>query len=156
MTNTDGSRTAAAGTVLVISLISIALSLLTVGSAAPPPRSVPAAIDLSLLITSSGAVGGLAETHLYNPQLLVARRGDTVRLRVMNQSFFRHGIEIADYGVRTGELNGGQSEELSFTADKTGIFQFRCYTPYDPATATCALDHASMIGHLVVIDTGGR
>ncbi len=152
----DGSRTAAAGTALVTSLISIALSLLTVGSAAPPLRPAPAVLDLSLLITSSGTVGGPAETHLYNPQLLVARRGDTVRLRVMNQSFFRHGIEIADYGVRTGELNGGQSEDVTFTADKPGIFPFRCYTPYDPATATCALDHAHMIGHLVVIDAGGR
>lgn len=152
----DGSRTAVAGTTLVISLISLTLSELTLGSAAPPPRPSRAAIDLSLLITSSGAVGGPAETHLYHPQLLVVRRGDTVRLRVMNQSFFRHGIEIADYGVRTGELNGGQSEELTFTANKSGIFQFRCYTPFDLATATCALDHAHMIGHLVVIDTAGR
>ncbi len=152
----DGPRSAVAGTALVIAVIAIALSLLTLGSAAPPPRPAPATIDLSLLITSSGAVGGLAETHLYNPQLLVARRGDIVRLRVMNQSFFRHGIEIADYGVRTEELNGGQSEDLTFTADRSGIFQFRCYTPYDPASATCALDHARMIGHLVVIDTGAR
>lgn len=149
----DGSRTALAGTVLVISLISIALGLLTVGSAAPPPPPTPAVIDLSVVITSSGTIGGRADTHLYNPQLLVARHGDTVKLRVMNQSFFRHGIEIAGYGVRTRELNGGESEDLTFTADKPGIFAFRCYTPYNPATATCALDHATMIGHLVVIDS---
>lgn len=150
----DGSRTAVAGTALVVSLIGIALSLLTLVSAAPPSQPARAAIDLSLLITSSGAIGGPAKDHLYNPQLLVARRGDTVHLRVMNQSFFRHGIEIAGYGVRTRELNGGQSDDLTFLADRPGIFQFRCYTPYDPATATCALDHPQMVGHLVVIEPG--
>jgi plastocyanin len=151
----DGSRSAVPGTALIIAVIAIALSLLTVLSPAQPaPRPAPAAIDLTLLITSSGAIGGPAMNHLFNPQLLVVRRGDTVRLRVMNQSFFRHGIEFAGYGVRTGELNGGASEEISFVADKPGIFEYRCYTPYDPATATCALDHAQMIGHLIVVESG--
>lgn len=152
----DGSRSAVAGAALVVALVAIALSLLALASAQPLPRAVPAAIDLSMLITGRGAIGGSAESHLYDPQLLVARQGDTVRLRVMNQSHFRHGIEFVGYSVRTGELNGGQSEDLSFTADKPGIFEYRCYTPYDPATATCALDHEHMIGHLVVINAGGR
>jgi len=76
----------------------------------------------------------------------------------MNQSFYRHGIEIAGYRVRTGPLTGGAhaSEDLTFVADKPGIFVYRCYLPYDPATATCAPDHDSMIGHLVVIEPAGR
>ncbi len=151
----DGSRSAVAGAALVIALIAISLSLLTLlVGAQPAPRPAPAAIDLSMLITGRGAIGGPAESHLYDPQLLVARRGDAVRLRVMNQSHFRHAIEIVDYGVRTGELNGGQSEDLTFTADKPGTFVYRCYLPYDPATGTCAPDHEEMIGHLVVIEPG--
>lgn len=151
----DGSRSVVAGTTLGVALIAIAVSLLTfLASAQPAPRPAPAAIDLSMLITGRGAIGGSAESHLYNPQLLVVRRGDTVRLRVMNQSHFRHVIEIVGYGVRTGELNGGQSEDLTFVADKAGIFTYRCALPYDPATGTCAPDHDQMIGHLVVIETG--
>jgi plastocyanin len=150
-------RSTLAGLSLVIALIAIALSLLTLAVPAPA-RSVPApvAIDLSLLITGRGAIGGPAQSHLFDPQMLVVRRGDTVRLRVMNQSFFRHGIEIAGYGVRTGELTGGPqgSELVTFTADKPGIFEYRCYLPHDPATATCAPDHDRMVGHLVVIDGG--
>jgi len=98
----------------------------------------------------------VADSHLFDPQMLVVRRGDTVRLRVMNQSFFRHALTITGYGVRTGELVGGPrgSELLTFTADKPGIFEYRCYLPHDPATATCAPDHDRMVGHLVVIDDG--
>lgn len=151
----DGSRSAVAGAALVIALIAISLSLLTLlVGAQPAPRPAPAAIDLSMLITGRGAIGGPAESHLYDPQLLVARRGDAVRLRVMNQSHFRHAIEIVGYGVRTGELNGGQSQDLTFMADTPGAFVYRCYLPHDPATGTCAPDHEQMIGHLVVVDPG--
>ncbi len=152
-------RSTLAGLSLVIALIAIALSLLTLAAPSRPrPASAasPVTIDLSLLITSSGAIGGVADSHLFDPQMLVVRRGDTVRLRVMNQSFFRHALAITGYGVRTGELVGGPqgSELLTFTADKPGVFEYRCYLPHDPATATCAPDHDRMVGHLVVIDGG--
>lgn len=150
-------RSSLAGTSLAIASVAIALSLLTLlSSARPATTPVPITIDLSMLITGRGAIGGPAVSHLYDPQMLVARRGDTVRLRVMNQSHFRHGVEVAGYGVRTGELAGGKSEVLTFVADKPGIFEYRCYLPYDPATATCAPDHESMIGHLIVIEPGKR
>lgn len=155
----DGSRSAVAAVSLTVSLVAIALSLLVVQASPLPPPALPATtIDLSLLITSEGSIGGPALSHLYDPQLMVARRGDTVHLRVMNQSFYRHGIEVVGYGVRTGPLTGGEqsSEVLTFKIDKPGIFVYRCYLPYDPATATCAPDHDRMIGHLVVIDSGNR
>ncbi len=161
--DTSGSalRTALAGSSLVIALVAVALSLLTLtvsSPARPSSTAAPATIDLPLLVTGRGAIGGPAESHLFDPQLLVVRRGDFVRLRVINQSFFRHGIEIAGYGVRTGELTGGPqgSETLTFTADKPGIFEYRCYLPHDPAMATCAPDHDQMVGHLVVIEDGSR
>lgn len=148
----DGVRSAVAGTSVLLALIAVALSLLTLLAAPPPIISAPAAIDLSMLIAGQGAIGGPALSHLYDPQLLVARRGDTVRLRVMNRSHFRHAVEIVGYGVRTGELNGGESEVIALTVDKPGIFSYRCYLPYDPATATCSPDHDRIVGHLVVIE----
>ncbi|HEY3247100.1 MAG TPA: hypothetical protein VGK88_02250 [bacterium] len=148
------------GVTLAVSVAGIALSLLILLTPAPThPAPAPATtIDLSLLVTTEGSIGGPALRHLYDPQLMVVRRGDTVHLRVINQSFYRHGIEIVGYGVRTGPLTGGEqaSEVLTFVADKPGIFVYRCYLPYDPATATCSPDHDTMIGHLVVIDAGNR
>jgi len=162
----DGSRSALrsalVGIALVISLVAVALSLLALAAPPAPARSLsasePATIDLSLLISGRGAIGGPAESHLYDPQLLVVRRGDTVRLHVTNGSHFRHAIEIVGYGVKTGPLTGGPraAETLAFVAAKSGIYEYRCYLPYDPATATCSPDHDRMIGHLVVIDPETR
>ncbi len=161
----DGRRSAfrsvLVGLTLAIALVAVALSLLTLTAPGAPVRSAaarPATIDLSLLITGRGAIGGPAESHLYDPQLLVVRRGDRVRLHVTNGSHFRHALEIIGYGVKTGPLTGGPqaAETLTFIADKPGIYEYRCYLPYDPATATCSPDHDQMIGHLVVLDPGSR
>lgn len=154
----NGSRTAGS-VALAASAAAIALSLLVIFG---PPQVAPApalsTIDLSVLITTQGPIGGPSVHHLFDPQLLVARRGDTVRLRVINQSFFRHSIVIPDFGVDTGPLEGGEhaSQVLTFAADRPGIFVYRCGLPYDPATATCSPDHETMIGHLVVLDAPSR
>ncbi len=153
------ARSTLAGTALAIAAVAISLSVLALQTPARPKLvslPAPATIDVSLLITGRGAIGGRAVDHLYNPQLMVARRGDTVRLRVMNQTLFRHGIEIAGTRVRTAGLAGGASQVLAFTPRASGVFEYRCYLPYDPATATCAPDHDKMIGHLVVIDGENR
>lgn len=154
----NGSRSVVAGMALTVALVAIALGLLVILAPAAPIPPPPTSIDFSLLITGEGSIGGPARSHVYHPQMLVARLGDTVHLRVTNQSFYRHAIEIVGYDLRTGPLTGGEqsSDVLTFIANKPGIFTYRCYLPYDPATATCAPDHDQMIGHLVVIDSGSR
>lgn len=149
----NGFRSVVGGIALLTSLVAASLSLLTLASARPAvPPAPQAKIDLSMLITGRGAIGGPAQSHLFDPQMLVARQGDEVTLRVMNQSLFRHGFEIAGYGVRTRELSGGQSDTITFTADRPGIFVYRCNVPHDPATGSCSPDHETMLGHLVVIE----
>ncbi len=140
------------GAALLLSVLSISSSM---RAEIPAASAAPATVDLSLIITGVGPAGEPARHHSYNPQMIVARRGDRVRLRVMNMTFASHAIEVKDYGVRTGLLPGGPTgqETISFVADKTGIFAFRCYVPHDPATGTCSPDHETMIGHLVVLDT---
>ncbi|MDQ7819671.1 MAG: hypothetical protein QN173_07885 [Armatimonadota bacterium] len=148
----EGARSVVAGVSLAISLVALGISALTLLASPPAGGSPPARVDLELLITGRGAIGGPAESHLFDPQLLVVRRGDTVRLRVLNLSHFRHGLEFAGLGVRTGALHGGAAEVVEFAADRPGIFEYRCYLPHDPATGTCAPDHDRMVGHLVVVE----
>lgn len=148
----SGSRSVVAGITLLTSVVAVALSLLTLMPAQRSASSAPAHIDLSMLITGRGPIGGPSQSHLFDPQMLVARRGDEVTLRVQNQSNFRHGFEIVGYGVHAAEMNGGQSDTITFTADRPGIFVYRCNVPYDPATGSCSPDHETMLGHLVVIE----
>jgi plastocyanin len=142
---------------VIVALAAIGVSaraLLTPSRGGPPPAGTP--IDLWMIITGQGAIGGPASHHLYDPQMMVVRRGDPVRMRVMNQSLWSHGIEIVGMGVRTKPLAGGEADEVSFTPDRPGIFEYRCYIPYDPQAGACSPDHDTMIGHLVVLDTPAR
>lgn len=138
-----------------LSAVAIVFSLATLRPAGPSPAAnIP--IDIWMLITGQGGIGGPSTSHLYDPQMIVVRRGDTVRMRVMNQSLFSHAIQIVGMNVRTKALAGGDSDELTFTADRAGIFEYRCILPYDPSAGTCSPDHDRMIGHLVVVDAPSR
>lgn len=120
----------------------------------PPSPTDSVTVDLSVIITGVGAVGE-SKHHFFNPSMLVVRRGDTLRLRVMNLTFARHGFEIQAYGVRTKEgLPGGPTgqETLTFVANKGGMFQYRCNIPHNPRTGDCSPDHESQVGYLVVLD----
>lgn len=136
-------------------LLLSALSVLPAGrpQATPAPAG-PAVVDISLVITGTGAAGEPATHHYYNPSMIVVRRGDRLRIRFMNLTFASHGIEFEGYGVRTGVLPGGPKgqETISFVAGRTGVFRFHCYVPYDPAAGMCSPDHATQVGYLVVLD----
>ncbi len=150
-----GSGFAALAAVILAAaaLVFSALSIPSVVQPPAPPSPVtPATMELSLIITGLGALGEPAKHHFYNPQMVVARRGDTVRLRVMNQSFASHAVQIDGYDVRTRILPGGAEDTISVVAEKGGIFPYRCYIPHDPASGACSPDHATMVGYLVVLD----
>jgi len=139
---------------VLVAVAAIGLSLAALRPAAP--QVAQASIDLAMLITGQGGIGGPATSHLYDPQMMVVRRGDTVRLRVMNQSLFSHAIEVVGLNARTKVLAGGDADEITFVADRPGIFEYRCYLPYDPSAGQCSPDHDKMIGHLVVLDAPSR
>lgn len=142
---------------LIVALAAIVVSAQTIlspGRTPPPPARAP--IDIWMIITGQGGIGGPATHHLYDPQMMVVRRGDSVRMRVMNQSLWSHGIEIVGMGVRTKPLAGGEADEVTFTPTQSGTFEYRCFIPYDPKAGACSPDHDKMIGHLVVLDTPTR
>jgi plastocyanin len=151
----SASSALAAIVLAVAALVLGGLSLSTAGRPRQPEAPAGSAtIDVSLVISGVGAAGEPAKHHYYNPSMIVVRKGDTVRIRFMNLTFASHGIEFEGYGVRTSVLPGGPKgqETITFVADKAGIFRFKCYVPYDPATGMCSPDHDTQIGYLVVLD----
>jgi plastocyanin len=154
MTATTYSALAA----IIIGAAALLLSVLSLPSMsqpqAPSGPTAPTTVEVSLVITGLGAAGQPALHHFYNPSMIVVRKGDTLRVRFMNLTFATHGLEFEGYGVRTRPLPGGPTgqETVSFVADKAGIFRFKCYVPYDPATGQCSPDHDTQVGYLVVLD----
>ncbi len=97
----------------------------------------------------------LTEFYHWEPQVLVAFKGDTVVLNVSNPRGTIHSFGIPAFGVDTGPLapRGGKAT-ISFVADKAGSFNYLCTLPWDPTTdpEECHPDHKYMTGVLLVLD----
>jgi heme/copper-type cytochrome/quinol oxidase subunit 2 len=77
----------------------------------------------------------------YSPSELHVNPGDTVHVHLTSTDVV-HGLYIDGYDISV-EADPGQSETLTFVADKPGSFRFRC-------NVTCGATHPFMIGKLTV------
>lgn len=76
---------------------------------------------------------------IWEPPSLVVKKGDIVKIKLINKSEQEHGYRITDFKVEK-VVQGGQSESVEFTADKEGIF-----------TIDCQLHPAHVQGQLIVL-----
>lgn len=82
-----------------------------------------------------------ARQYAYSPSELKVNAGDTVNIQLVSTDVV-HGLYVDGYNVSI-EADPGQTKTLSFVADKTGSFRFRC-------NVTCGAMHPFMIGKLTV------
>lgn len=71
----------------------------------------------------------------FSPETIKVKEGETVKLVIENTDT-THGIVIPEFGAKG-------IDELTFTADKKGTFEFKC-------TTFCGKGHTDMSGTLVV------
>ena len=77
---------------------------------------------------------------IWEPASVVAKKGDTVTLKLINRHADEHGYEIAAFNVKE-VVDGNKAKDVSFKADKSGIFPIKCH-----------LHPAHVVGQLVVLD----
>ncbi len=82
-----------------------------------------------------------ARQFAYSPSELNVNPGDTVTIQLVSTDVV-HGIYVDGYDVSI-EADPGQTATLTFVADKSGSFRFRC-------NVTCGAMHPFMIGKLIV------
>ncbi len=82
-----------------------------------------------------------ARQFAYSPSELKVNQGDTITIHLISTDVV-HGLYVDDYDISV-EADPGQSATLTFTADKSGSFRFRC-------NVTCGAMHPFMIGKLNV------
>ncbi|MEW6202873.1 MAG: cupredoxin domain-containing protein [bacterium] len=82
-----------------------------------------------------------ARKFSYTPNLIRISKGDTVHIRLISEDV-HHGFFLDGYNIRTS-AHPGQDGSLTFVANKTGRFSFRC-------SVTCGEFHPYMVGYLVV------
>jgi nitrosocyanin len=71
---------------------------------------------------------------------VVAKKGDTVKLKLINRHADEHGYEIAEFGIKE-VVDGNKTKDVSFTASKAGIFPIKCH-----------LHPAHVVGQMVVLE----
>lgn len=108
-------------------------------------------VMLGLLGATAGTEAGevsLAVVNIESPQgvkvwvpaSMVAKKGDTVTLRLLNKHADEHGYEIAAYGIKE-VVEGEKTKTVTFTASQAGIFPIKCH-----------LHPAHVSGQLVVLE----
>jgi Heme/copper-type cytochrome/quinol oxidases, subunit 2 len=82
-----------------------------------------------------------ASQFSYAPSEIQINPGDTVNIQLVSTDVV-HGLYIDGYDISV-EADPGQTATLTFVADRSGSFRFRC-------NVTCGAMHAFMIGKLTV------
>ena len=82
-----------------------------------------------------------AKQFAYSPSELAVNPGDRVTIQLVSTDVV-HGLYIDGYDLSV-EADPGQTATLTFFADQSGSFRFRC-------NVTCGAMHPFMIGKLTV------
>jgi heme/copper-type cytochrome/quinol oxidase subunit 2 len=82
-----------------------------------------------------------ARQFAYSPSEIKVNTGDKVKIQLVSTDVV-HGLYVDGYDVSI-EADPGQTATLTFVADKSGSFRFRC-------NITCGAMHPFMIGKLTV------
>lgn len=82
-----------------------------------------------------------ARQFAYSPAEFQVDTGDTVTIHLRSTDVV-HGLYVDGYDISV-EADPGQTQTLTFVADKPGSFRFRC-------NITCGAMHPFMIGKLTV------
>ncbi len=61
----------------------------------------------------------------FSPKEIKVKKGDKVKIIFKNSGGF-HDFVLDEFSVKTAQIKDGESAEVSFTADKTGTFEFYC------------------------------
>jgi nitrosocyanin len=67
-------------------------------------------------------------TKVFVPSTLVVHKGDTVKIKVINNIKSEppnHGFAIPDFKIEE-VVNRGETKTVEFTADKAGVFDIKC------------------------------
>jgi plastocyanin len=65
----------------------------------------------------------------FSPKTLAVSKGDTVNVTFTNTGTFPHNFTIKELNVQGKTIQPGESDTVTFTADKAGSFQYICSVP---------------------------
>jgi plastocyanin len=61
----------------------------------------------------------------FSPKVITVKKGDTVKINFVNSGGM-HDWRIDEFNASTKVINGGQTDSVTFLADKAGSFEYYC------------------------------
>ncbi|HEY5648447.1 MAG TPA: cupredoxin domain-containing protein [Nitrospiria bacterium] len=98
----------------------IALFVLIFGLAGV--TEAPAELIRELRLEAGGEEGG----GIWNPLVLEAVKGETIRITLVNPTEVMHGFNIKKFKIRE-QIFGESERVITFKAKKSGTFKFFCH-----------------------------
>ncbi len=144
----------------LIVVIALVVPLILAACQTSAGESKPATQNLSIIMGEGKIVQEIngkeeltGEFHRWEPDVLVVNKGDKVVLTVTNPRGHAHSFILPEFGVATQKLESrGGSATVEFNADKAGVFQYACATPFNEETGDCGADHQRQVGYLIVLE----
>jgi len=97
-------------------------------SATEMPSPTVASTGAMMEATGSSKMGTIqveGQNFSFTPKEIKVKKGDTVKITFTNKQG-THNFIIDGYNVQTKTLSAGQSETVSFVANKAGTFEYYC------------------------------
>ena len=114
---------------LILGILCALCVLQTWAQEGPPPAAPVHEIQMT------------AKKYKFDPSTITVKKGERVRL-IITALDHDHGIKIEAYGINQ-LLKKGDPATVEFTADKAGVFPFRC-------SKYCGFGHGRMKGKIIV------
>jgi heme/copper-type cytochrome/quinol oxidase subunit 2 len=78
----------------------------------------------STTVTIVATAGSQEEGVAFTPANFTVKEGQRVTLVLDNKDVYPHELQIPEFGVNTGVVQGGQTGKVSFVPHKAGTFGF--------------------------------
>ncbi len=80
-------------------------------------------------------------TYIFNPTQVIVNKGEKVVLKILGINGSKHTVSIERYAKKPFLIKRGKLTDVSFVADKAGVFRI-----------DCAEHPPSMTGEIIVLD----
>jgi len=87
-----------------------------------PQTTAPSTVSMGT--AKEFLVGG--NEFAFSPNTLTVNKGDTVKVTFTNNGKYPHNFVINELNVKGKTIQPGESDTVSFTADKAGSFEYYC------------------------------
>lgn len=68
----------------------------------------------------------VASEFAFDVKTMTVKKGDTVKVTLANSGKMPHDWVVDEYNVKTKQIKNGETDTVTFVADKTGTFEYYC------------------------------